>query len=161
MKVLYKTLKWSLIAFVIFSILLGIRRCYYQQYNTTDEISYNQLQPLVDGQIQLVLFHNQKRCHQCLQMQQFAEEVLKEQFFDATDSGSLVFNTLTIDEPENQPLIQQFGIFAATLVLMEFEGDKLVYARVLIKGPELYKQEVDFKNYLTEEISDILSVDYE
>lgn len=161
MKVLYKIFKWSLIAFVIFSVLLGIRRCYYQQKNTTDEISYSQLQPLKDGQIQLVLFHNQKRCHQCLQMEQFAEEVLNEQFGKSIENKSLVFKTITIDEPENQAMVRQFGIFAATLVLMEFEGGELVYARVLTKGPELYQQKNNFKEYLKQELSDIIPDLYE
>lgn len=155
MKVLYRILKWVLIAFVVVSSLLAVRRC-RDQIQIPDTISYNQLQPLVDGQIQLVLFHNAKRCHQCLQMEAFAEEVLRQRFGKAMENESLVFKTITIDEPENQGLVQQFGIFAATLVLMEFNDDELVYARVLTRGPELYQEENDFKEYLSQELSEIM-----
>lgn len=155
MKVLYRILKWVLIAFVVVSSVLAVRRC-RDQSQIPDTISYNQLQPLVDGQIQLVLFHNAKRCHQCLQMEAFAEEVLKDRFGKAMENKSLVFKTITIDEPENQGLVHQFGIFAATLVLMEFNDDELVYARVLTRGPELYQEENDFKEYLSQELSEIM-----
>jgi hypothetical protein len=148
-------MKWALIAFVVVSSVLAVRRC-RDQSQIPAAISYNQLQPLVDGQIQLVLFHNAKRCHQCLQMEAFAEEVLNERFGKAMENKSLVFKTITIDEPENQGLVQQFGIFAATLVMMEFNNGELIYARVLTRGPELYHEETDFKDYLIEELSEIM-----
>jgi hypothetical protein len=155
MKVLYRILKWILIAFVVVSCALAVRRCHHQS-QIPDSISYNQLQPLVDGQIQLVLFHNKKRCHQCLQMEDFAEEVLIDRFGRGMENKSLVFKTITIDEPESQGLVRQFGIFAATLMLMEFNDDQLIYARVVTRGPELYQEENDFKEYLSQELSEIL-----
>jgi hypothetical protein len=81
---------------------------------------------------------------------------LNERFGKAMENKSLVFKTITIDEPENQGLVQQFGIFAATLVLMEFNNGELIYARVLTRGPELYHEETDFKDYLIEELSEIM-----
>jgi hypothetical protein len=72
------------------------------------------------------------------------------------ENKSLVFKTITIDEPESQGLVRQFGIFAATLMLMEFNDDQLIYARVLTRGPELYQEENDFKEYLSQELSEIL-----
>lgn len=155
MKVLYRILKWILIAFVAVSSVLAVRRC-RDQSQIPDTISYNQLQPLVDNQIQLVLFHNAKRCHQCLQMEEFAEEILSERFGKAMENKSLVFKTISIDESENHGLVRQFGIFAATLVLMEFKDEELVYARVLTRGPELYQEESDFKEYLSQELSEIM-----
>lgn len=155
MKVLYRILKWFLILFVVVSSVLAVRRC-REQSKIPGTISYNQLQPLVDDQIQLVLFHNTKRCHQCLQMEEFAKEVLSDQFGKALENKSLVFKTITIDEPENKGLVQQFGIFAATLVLMEFNNGELIYARVLTRGPELYQKESDFKEYLSHELLEII-----
>jgi hypothetical protein len=127
----------------------------------TDEISYGQLGQLTDGQTMLVLFHNKKRCYQCLQMEQFVSELINEKFQDAVDEQKLAFKTLIMDDPENRALVEQFGIFAATLVLMEFKNDQLTYARILPEATELYRNEVDFKQYLNKELSEIVANDHE
>lgn len=154
-------IKWILLIFVIMSSFLAVRQCYHHQHAPTEQITYDQLYPLVKGQTQVVLFHNKKRCHQCLQMEQFVKEVLNDKFSDEVTSGDLALKLLTIDDPENRALVEQFGIFAATLVLMEFEDDQLNYARVLLRGSELYRNESAFKHYVKEEVSEALSNTYE
>jgi hypothetical protein len=149
MKVLYRILKWFLILFVVVSSVAGgqeVPRAKSRFLVQSATTSYNRWSMIKSS---LVLFHNTKRCHQCLQMEDFAEEVLIDRFGRAMENKSLVFKTITIDEPESQGLVQQFGIFAATLMLMEFNDDQLIYARVLTRGPELYQEENDFKEYLS------------
>ncbi len=150
-------IKWVLIAFVVISTLLAVRRCYQQQSVPTMDISYENLLPVESGQLQLVLFHNEKRCHQCLTMEAMVDELIADEFSDEIKQGALAFKTIAIDDPVNQPLVNQLGIFAATLVFMEFDGETLTYARVLTKGVELYRDEAAFKNYLRDELSGMLN----
>ena len=157
MKLLRIVIKWLLIAFIAVSMILAVKRCHQQRNEQTDVNSFQNLKPLIDGQLQLVLFHNQKRCQQCLNMEQFTREVINEQFANQISSGALTFKTTIIDDPENRTLVDQFGIFAATLVLMEFKDEELVHSRVFIEGAELYRNQQDFKNYLSMELSKIVT----
>lgn len=156
MNLLRIVIKWLLIVFITVSTILAVKRCHQQRNEQTDVISFQNLKPLLDGQLQLVLFHNRKRCLQCLDMEHFTREVISEQFANQISSGALTFKTIIIDDPENRILVDQFGIFAATLVLMEFKDEELVYSRVFIQGAELYRNQQDFKNYVSMELSKIL-----
>ncbi len=151
-----RLIKWILMAFIIISSLLAARRCYELQTITPAAAKFEQLQPLIDGQLQLVLFHNEKRCYQCLQMEEMSRFVIESLFSDDLKSGSVVFKTLTIDDPINQELVEQLGIFAAALVLFEFDGEELTYARILPKANELYRDDAAFKDNLTNELTEIL-----
>jgi hypothetical protein len=121
------------------------------------DISYENLLPVEPGQLQLVLFHNKKRCHQCLTMEALVNNLLADEFSDDMQEGTLAFKTVAMDDPVNQPLVNQLGIFAATLVFMEFDVETLTYARVLTRGPELYRDEAEFKRYLRDELVAMLN----
>jgi hypothetical protein len=149
-------LKWFLIAFVFASALLAVRRCYQQQSVPTMDVSYENLLPVEPGQLQLVLFHNEKRCHQCLTMEALVNELMADEFSDDMQEGTLAFKTVAMDDPVNQPLVNQLGIFAATLVFMEFDSETLTYARVLTRGGELYRDEAAFRSYLGDELTAML-----
>jgi hypothetical protein len=107
-------------AIVLVVIVIIVSNYFYAVKQKADtEIHYDNLKPLVDGQVQLVLFHNEKRCQQCLEMEEMARELLLENFKRQLDDESLIFKTAVIDVPQNRDLVDQLGIFGATLVLME------------------------------------------
>ena len=156
MKTFRIVIKWALILFVVVSSLLAARQCYNKRHIQTDTVSYRNLEPLVDGQFQLVLFHNEKRCHQCLTMEEHVNQIVNSNFSESIKDNTLTFKTIVIDEPENIPMVEKLGVFAATIVLMEFKDSELVYARVLTEGLELYRKEDAFKSYINKELSSIL-----
>jgi hypothetical protein len=143
-------------AIVLVVIVIIVSNYFYAVKQKADtEIHYDNLKPLVDGQVQLVLFHNEKRCQQCLEMEEMARELLLENFKRQLDDESLIFKTAVIDVPQNRDLVDQLGIFGATLVLMEFDNDSLVYARVLTRGAELASDKTKFRNYVSSQLSEI------
>jgi hypothetical protein len=156
-----RIIMWLLIIFVAISTIIGGVKLYQLSSVPLKATSYDQLEPLVDGQLQFVLFHNEKRCHQCLQMEQMTRDVISDAFSDVAGGNKLVFKTVTIDDPANHELVSQLGIFAATLVFVEFDGETLAYARVLNEATELYRDESAFKDYLTRELSGMLHSDHE
>ena len=158
MKVFSLLVKWILIVFVLVSATLAIRRCREWMQIQNQSISYEKLTPLQDGQIKLVLFHNRKRCHQCLTFEDYTKKVLDEHFAEELKDGSLIFHTVTIDEPANYQLVERYGIFAATLVIIQFQDGEPVYEKVLEQGPELYRDEMKFSDYLRQELHKILEV---
>jgi len=147
------TAKWLLIVFVIVSTLLAVRRCNQHSDYQDVALNFEKLEPLEDGQIQLVLFHNKKRCYQCLEMEELVQEVLQDHFTNEIQEGALIFNTLVIDEPVNRPLVEYFEVYGATLTIMGFKQGQLADALVLERGPELYRDEQLFKIYLQQELS--------
>jgi hypothetical protein len=143
-------------AIVLVVIVIIVSNYFYGVKQKADtEIHYDNLKPLVDGQVQLVLFHNEKRCQQCLEMEEMARELLLENFKRQLDDESLIFKTAVIDVPQNRDLVDQLGIFGTTLVLMEFDNDSLVYARVLTRGAELASDKTKFRNYVSSQLSEI------
>ena len=154
-------LKWVLLTFVVISTILAARKSYQLRTVPIEVQSYNQLKPLIDGQIQLVFFHNEKRCYQCLEMEKFADDVLNEFHTLAIKEKKLSYKTIIIDDPANQPLVNEFGIFAAAFVVMEFDGEKLIYARVLREAAELYRDEAAFKAYFENELSGMLTSNHD
>ena len=94
-------------------------------------------------------------------MEKFADDVLNEFHTLAIKEKKLSYKTIIIDDPANQPLVNEFGIFAAAFVVMEFDGEKLIYARVLREAAELYRDEAAFKAYFENELSGMLTSNHD
>lgn len=151
-------LKWMLLVFVAVSLIFATKKCNNLLYTSTENSLYEQLNPSKEKQIQLILFHNKKRCFQCLQIEQFTTEVLNDVFFDELAIERIQFKTLTIDDADNIPLVDHFGIFAATLVLMDFKQNELTKSKVLMEVTGLYRDELAFKAQLKNELEQFFTV---
>lgn len=155
-------LKWVLLAFITLSLVLATRKCYKAQLGPSENISLQkQLNPLNKNQIQLILFHNKKRCFQCLQIEKYTREVLNEFFYNELTNEGIQFKTLTIDDADNISIIDHFGIFAATLVLMDLNKNERASSKVLMEVTALYRDENAFKAKLKIEIEQLLNQRHE
>lgn len=152
-----KIIKWALLVFVLISIMMAANKWLTFKKNTSGEISYERIRPLINGQLNLVLFHNAKRCFQCSQIERLTLEVIEKNFDHKVLEQRLVFKATEIDDPLNQALVSHLGIFSASLVLMEFEDGTMTNAYVLADVPKLYRDEAAFKTYLKSELEKKLS----
>ncbi len=150
-------LKWMLLAFITASLVLASRKCANLQHTSAEKPLYEQLNPNSKKQIQLILFHNKKRCFQCLQIEELTREVLQETFYNELAGNDLQFKTVTIDDPENIYIVDHFGIFAATLVLMDFNERELEKSKVLLNATALYREEEAFKAQLKSDVEQFLT----
>jgi len=148
-----QVLKWILLGFVLISFVMAARQCYDRSTTSSDEqMIFSQLYPEKNDQVLVILFHNKKRCYQCLQMEEYTRDVLNEFYANEMASGQLAFKTLVIDDPENATLVEHYGIFAATLVFVNFEEKEIVNAKVLFDATGLYREEDEFKKYIQSEL---------
>lgn len=148
--------KWLLLVFIMISLIFAARKWYKMQHNSTDGSLYEQLNPEKKNQSQVILFHNRKRCFQCLQMETFTRELLAETYSDELSNKCLEIRTIIIDDPDNLKLVKQFGIYAATVVLIKFDQEKIVKVNVLNEATGLYRNENTYKDYLKNELQQFL-----
>lgn len=152
-----RNLKWLLLAFLLVSIILAFRQCYQQTYITQDDQSLIKLLNLMKvNQVQVVLFHNQKRCFQCRKMELHTMEVLNASYADQLDKGQLAYKSIIIDDPENFALVNGLGIFGPTLVLVSLDQDNELLIKVLFEATGLYRDGDAFKDYVVTELNHFL-----
>ncbi len=149
--------KWVLLLFIGFSIVLAVRKCDNLQSATAVVPLSEQLNPQMKNQVQVVLFHNEKRCYQCLQMEEKTMELLHENFNKELINESVTFKTVIIDDLENINIVNRFGIFGPTIVLLEFNRESLEIGKVLYEATTLYRDEKAFKSHLEAELQQLLT----
>ncbi len=150
-------LNWILWAFLIISFALAVRQCYQQAVTTTAEQSlFNLLNPGQQNQVYVVLFHNQKRCYQCRQMELHTMEVLNASYSDQLEIGQLAYKSIIMDDPENFGLVNGLGIFGPTLVLVYLDHENELLTKVLFEATGLYRDGNAFKDYVETELNQFL-----
>jgi hypothetical protein len=149
-------LKWILLAFVAVSLIFATRQLLQITHSTSQNDLIEILGVSEQAQLQIVLFHNKKRCFQCEQMERFTAELLQNSYREQMQKKSIVFNTIVIDDPKNQEIVDHFGIFSSTVVLMSFEDNKLENARVLYDLIKVYQEEAIFKTKLNHEVEQFI-----
>jgi len=152
--------KWMLLAFVGISLALAVKQCHELNIEKAAENEVvSLLNPTGKKQIQLILFHNQKRCFQCLEMERQVKQVVEEYFSDASENGEFVFKSIVMDDPQFIGLTERYQLFAATLVAVDFDGEKLIREKPLLQTGSLYRDESAFKAQLRKDIEELLHDD--
>ena len=89
-------------------------------------------------------------------MEKLSIELLRNSFDNEVQRNLVTFNNVIIDDPDNAAIIDQFGIFASTLVLISFKNGEIVDSKVLLEATNLYRDENAFKSHLEGEIRNFL-----
>lgn len=153
--------KWILIIFIAVSMLFAVKKCYQIQGDSKQRSLQEVLSASENVNVQLVLFHNQKRCFQCLQMEALSIEVIESVLKKENDEGPLTFNTVIMDDPKNAAIVEQLGVFASTLVLVELRQNDIIKTNVLFEATSLYQDEEAFKIHIWDEVQKFLAETYE
>ena len=148
-----KTLaRWALLGFVTVSLILAIARITGSSIKPPENGLYDRLDVTKPNSTILVLFHYTQRCHQCLTMEKYAREVLDEEFKGMLKRNQIGFRQVEMDQPGNRNLVDRFGLFTSTLVIIRFQGMEEDSIRVLDRSWDLYTDEAAFKKMLREEL---------
>ena len=140
--------RWTLFAFVVVTILLAIIRISGPSSSLQDHGLYTRLEVSRPNGTALVLFHYSQRCDQCLAMEKYAWEVLRDEFPGMIQRKQIRFRQVIMDLPEKRSLIDRFGLVTSTLVIIRFERMEEDSIRVLDRSWALYNDEVEFKKML-------------
>ena len=154
-------IKWLLLIFIMASLVLAGVKLYNMQNTSAERSMYEVLKPAKKNQSVVILFHNRKRCFQCMRMEKLTLEVLSESYKYGLSDESPQFKTIVIDDPANFSIVNQYGIFAATVVLVKFDQNEVVKSKVLVDATSLYRDEMAYKNFLKKELHQFLIGDNE
>ena len=102
----------------------------------------------------ILLFHYTERCTQCLNMERYTRELLDENFADMVADKKIQFRLVEMDKPENRNLVDRFGLFTTTIVLVRFENYKEKKINVLTDSWKYYDDETAFKEMLKKKLEE-------
>lgn len=145
-------MKWTLLIFIISSLGIAARKCQNLQQNTYNRSISDLVNALPTDRFMVILFHNEKRCYQCLEMEEHTVNLLRAIGDNEPGNNDFRFSTIIIDDPENRGIIETFGIFAPTIVLLEFDQNELTRSKVLPEFTGLYRDERLFTEQLLKEM---------
>jgi hypothetical protein len=144
--------RWALFIFVALTLLLAIVRISGPSSPLQNNELYTRLEVSRPNSTVLVLFHYNKRCEQCLTMEKYSREVLKDDFSTMEQKKEIQFRQVVMDLPENRTLVDRYGLVTSTLVIIKFQNMEEDSIRVLDRSWALFNQEKEFKKMLSEEL---------
>jgi hypothetical protein len=97
-------------------------------------------------------FHGDRRCDTCRSIEAQAEAAVRGGFADELAEGTLEWQAVNTDLPENAHFSQDFGLTHSTLVLVEHEGAQTLRFTALDRVWELVGEESEFRSYVQQEI---------
>jgi hypothetical protein len=108
--------------------------------------------------VQVFLFHATQRCPTCIRIGQLAKATVEERFSEQLKSGKIEFREINIDLPENKTLAEKFQAGGSALFINAIKNgqDSIVEDTIVWQLASGY--EVNFKNYLSNKINNILGI---
>ncbi len=101
-------------------------------------------------------FHTTQRCVTCRKIEALSREAVQNSFAHELKNGTLSFQTINVDQPQNRHFVQDFKLYTKSLVITKVAGDKTERFRNLPKVWELVYSPADFTQYVKIEISSFM-----
>jgi hypothetical protein len=142
----------ALFVFVTVTIVLAIIRISGPSSPLQNNGLYTRLEVSRPNSTVVVLFHYSQRCDQCLAMERYSMEVLRDDFPTMMQKKQILFRQVLMDLPENRGMIDRFDLITSTLVIIRFEEMVENSISVLDRSWALFNNEKEFKKMLREEL---------
>lgn len=95
--------------------------------------------------VEVYYFHNTRRCATCQAVEDVTKSSLKELYPEKLKKGELIFQSLDIEEDENEALAKKLNVSGQTLLVVkngkkkDLTNDAFMYAR---NSPEKLKEKI-------------------
>jgi len=109
-----------------------------------------------DAHVIAYYFHGSFRCPTCRKLEQYSREAVETNFKDALASGKLEFKVINVEDKENEHFVNDYQLYAKSLVISLIENGKEVKSKNLTKIWDYAGNKQMFFNYVTSEICDFL-----
>lgn len=103
-------------------------------------------------QVVAYYFHGTRRCRTCLTIESLTKVVVQNDFSAALKKGSLKWQVINVETPENRHFINDFKLYTKSVVLVEIVDGKQVRWKNLARIWDLVRDEEAFKAYIHDEI---------
>ena len=97
-------------------------------------------------------FHGDARCPSCMKIEAYTAAAIKENFGEQLADGSLNWQVVNIDQPENRHFVGDYSLTTKSVVLSDRRGGKEQTWKNLDRVWELLKDEAAFKEYIRAEV---------
>ncbi len=102
-------------------------------------------------------FHRTFRCPSCLQIEAWSFDAIQESFAQALEQGTIIWETIDIDKPENSHFIKEYQVSAQSLIIVEMTGNKQKRYENLEKVWKYLSDQQAFYEYVTREVNKFLT----
>lgn len=106
--------------------------------------------------VQAYYFHATRRCSTCMKLEQYSRGSIETNFKDQLKNGTLRFNEINFDEPENRHFLQDYKLTYRALVIVRYKDGKQVTYKNLEKIWQLVRSEHEFSDYVKTEVDAML-----
>lgn len=96
-------------------------------------------------------FHGATRCLSCRVIESYTRETLETAFGGMLADGTLTWRVVNVSLPENRHFIQDFGLYAPSVVLAQLEDGRTVRWKNLELVWGLLRDKAAFQRYVEEE----------
>jgi len=107
--------------------------------------SANEEQNITAATVEVYYFHNTRRCATCKAVESVTKETLEETYPEEMKNGEIIFQSLNIEEDENEALAKELEISGQTLLFIkdgekkDLTNDAFMYAR---SNPDKLKKKI-------------------
>ncbi|MFH1092972.1 MAG: nitrophenyl compound nitroreductase subunit ArsF family protein [Candidatus Omnitrophota bacterium] len=98
-------------------------------------------------------FHGNFRCPTCRNLEQYAKEVIENNFRKDLSEGTLVFKAVNVEKSENEHFIDDYKLYSKSLVLSLVKDGKEIKYKNLTKIWQLVRDKGKYINYVKDEIT--------
>ncbi|MCP4634512.1 MAG: hypothetical protein GY855_16410 [candidate division Zixibacteria bacterium] len=143
-----------LLAFIVVSVGYLVGKDLYTRANIQDAA-----QKAVASNANKIIayyFHGDVRCPSCTKIENYSQEAIVSGFPDELEGGSLEWQLINTDKPENAHYNADYQLFTKSLVIVEFKDGQQAQWKNLEKIWELLDDKDVFMKYVQHEIKTYL-----
>ncbi len=108
------------------------------------------------GQIVAYYFHTTARCSTCLKIEALAKEAIEQTYASELESGSLKWQVVNVETPENRHYVQDFKLITKSLILVDEVDGKPRRWKNLDKIWELVWSPESYREYVRSELAQFI-----
>lgn len=108
------------------------------------------------GKVTAYYFHGSFRCPTCTAMEKYSKDVIDGNFKEALQSGRVEFKAINVEERENEHFVNDYKLYAKSLILSLVKNGKEIKSKNLNKIWEYAHNKQKFSDYVSKEVADFL-----
>ena len=108
------------------------------------------------GTVKAYYFHGNYRCTNCKKIEQFSREAADKYFAIQLKDGSLTYQVINTDQPDNKHFIQDYQLYTKSLVIVLMQDGQQVKWKTLEKVWQHLNNKDAFLSYVKSEMEEYL-----
>jgi len=132
-----KKMKNLFLIILSFALLFSLSNCKSsgKTENTDKESETVSENYTADGKIEVIYFHNERRCATCEAVEEVTQKTLNELYPEKVKNSDITFQSINIEEDANTKIAEQYEITGQTLLILsgttkvDLTNDAFMYAK--------------------------------